>query len=63
LIIKLISGLLSIGHYRFSRRLPTYCLCWLLCKNSSSSYERIKNKQVTMLLSNQKSWKRYTLIL
>jgi len=30
---------------------------------SSSSYERIKNKQVTVLLSNQKARKRYTLIL
>jgi len=30
---------------------------------SSSSYERIKNKQVTVLLSNQKSRKRYTLII
>jgi len=30
---------------------------------SSSSYERIKNIQVTVLLSNQKTRKRYTLIL
>jgi len=30
---------------------------------SSSSYERIKNKQVTVLFSNQKARKRYTLIL
>jgi len=29
---------------------------------SSSSYERIKNKQLTVLLSNQKARKRYTLI-
>jgi hypothetical protein len=57
-----------------SRRRSPYCLCWLYKKvhrvinglkmqNSSSSYERIQNKQVTMLLSNQKARKRYTLIL
>jgi hypothetical protein len=32
-------------------------------RKSSSSYEQIKNKQVTVLLSNQKAPKRYTLIL
>jgi hypothetical protein len=32
-------------------------------QKSSSSYEQIKNKQVTVLLSNQKAPKRYTLIL
>ena len=42
-----------------SRQQPPYCLC----KKSSSSYERIKNKQVTVLLSNQKARKRYTLML
>ena len=39
-----------------SRQQPPYCLC----KKSSSSYERIKNKQVTELLSNQRVRKRYT---
>jgi len=48
MIIKLISDLLSII---FSHQPPPYCLCWLN-KKSSSSYERIKNKQVTVLLSN-----------
>ena len=32
-------------------------------RKSSSSYERIKNKQVTVLLSNQKARKRYSLLL
>ena len=35
----------------------------LVIQKSSSSYERIKNKYVTVLLSNQKARKRYTLIL
>jgi hypothetical protein len=34
-----------------------------ICRESSSSYERIKNKQVIVLLFNQKARKRYTLIL
>ena len=49
------------------------CLCWLYKKKfielwtdqkrkSSSSYERIKNKQMTVLLYNQKARKWYTLI-
>ena len=48
----------------YSHRRPPYCLCWL-SKKSSSSYERIKNKQANrwVLLSNQKAWKWYTLIL
>jgi hypothetical protein len=42
-----------------SRRLPPYCLHSVLKKvvpagRSSSSYERIKNKQVNLLLSNHK---------
>jgi hypothetical protein len=32
-------------------------------RKSSSSYERIKNKHVRVLLSNQKARNRYTLIL
>ena len=49
------------------RRLP-YCLHWLHKKvvparKSTSSYERIKIKQVTVLLSKQRAGKRYTLIL
>ena len=55
-------------------RWSSYCLCWLYKKSSRvingsntqkspSSYERIQNKQVTMLLCNQKARKRYTLTL
>jgi hypothetical protein len=74
LIIKLISDLLSIGHYR-SFPPAAAILCMLVIqqtfnelwtdqkRKSSSSYERIKNKQVTVLLSNQKARKRYKLIL
>ena len=32
-------------------------------QKSSSSYERIQNKRMTMLLSNQKAREPYTLIL
>jgi len=57
---------LSIWHSRSFRRRSPYCLCWLYKKRfielwtdqkrkSSSSYEQIKNKQVTVLLSNQKA--------
>ena len=74
LIIKLISGLLSIGHYRSFPSAAailfmlviqqTFIELWTDQKRkSSSSYERIKNKQVTVLLSNQKARKRYKLIL
>jgi len=46
-----------------SRRWTPYCLCWLYKKKRSSSYERIQNKQVTVLWSNQETRKRYTLII
>jgi hypothetical protein len=68
LIIKLISGLLSIRHNR-SFPLATAVLFTLVAQKSSSSmqssssYERAKNKSVTMLLSIQKAQKGYTLIL
>ena len=45
-----------------SRWQPPYCLCWLY-KKSSLSYEWIKNKQVTVLLSIQKARKWCTCIL
>jgi hypothetical protein len=35
----------------------------LVIQKRSSGYERIKNKHVTVLLSNQKAQQRYTLIL
>ena len=71
---KQISGLLSIEHYR---SLPSadailvflviqkkFIELWTNLKRKSSlSYERIKNKQMTVFLSNQKARKRYTLIL
>jgi hypothetical protein len=38
-------------------------LFMLVIQKSSSSYERIKNKHVTVLLADQKARKRYTLIL
>jgi hypothetical protein len=55
--IKLISGLFKSDTIVVSCRRPPYCLHWLekkvvpTCK-SSPSYEWIKNKQVTKLLSN-----------
>ena len=61
-IIKLISSLLSIGHYR-SFPAVAAILFMLVIQKSSSSFERIKNKQVTVLLINLKARKRYTLIL
>jgi hypothetical protein len=66
LIINLISGVLSIGHY-FSFPSAAAILLTMVARKvgyvlkSSLSYERIKNKQV--LLFNQKARKRYTLIL
>ena len=60
LIIKLISGLLSIGHYRSFTSAATilfmlviqkkFIMLWMdQIHKSSSSYERTKNKQVTVL--------------
>ena len=46
-----------------SRWWPPYCFMLVIYKKSSSSYERIISKQVTVLLSNQKARKQYTLIL
>jgi hypothetical protein len=57
---------ISIGHYR---SFPSTAAKLITLKKvvsagkHSSSYERIKNKQMTVLLSNQKLLKQYTLIL
>ena len=61
-LVNWFSGLLSIGHYR-SFLSAAAILFILVMQKSSSSYERIKNKHVTVLLSNQKARKRHTLIL
>ena len=61
-LLNWFSGLLSIGHYR-SFLSAAAILFILIRQKSSSSYERIKNKHETVLLSNQKAWKQYTLNL
>ena len=66
--------ILSIGHYRSFPSTATilfmldiqkrFIELWTDQKTkSSSNYERIKNKQMTVLLCNKKASKRYTLIL